>query len=48
VLYQKNIEAICCSRAEVHEQIRLTVKHELGHYSGIGRTNWMYSKMVGM
>jgi predicted Zn-dependent protease with MMP-like domain len=39
VLYQKNIEAICCGGAEVHEQICLTVKHELGHYFGIGRTN---------
>ena len=32
VLYQKNIEAICSSEAEVCEQIRLTVIHELGHY----------------
>ena len=31
VLYQKNIEAICSSDAEVREQIRLTVIHELGH-----------------
>jgi predicted Zn-dependent protease with MMP-like domain len=33
VLYQKNIEAICSSEAEVREQIRRTVIHELGHYS---------------
>ncbi len=35
VLYQKNIEAICCSEAEVREQIRRTVIHELGHYFGM-------------
>ena len=35
VLYQKNIEAICSSEAEVREQIRRTVIHELGHYFGM-------------
>jgi predicted Zn-dependent protease with MMP-like domain len=35
VLYQKNIEAVCSSVAEVREQIRLTVIHELGHYFGL-------------
>ncbi|HEX7287968.1 MAG TPA: metallopeptidase family protein [Candidatus Angelobacter sp.] len=35
VLYQKNIEAVCSSEAEIHEQIRLTVIHELGHYFGM-------------
>ena len=35
VLYQKNIEAVCSSAAEVREQIRLTVIHELGHYFGL-------------
>jgi predicted Zn-dependent protease with MMP-like domain len=35
VLYQKNIEAVCSSEAEVGEQIRLTVIHELGHYFGM-------------
>jgi predicted Zn-dependent protease with MMP-like domain len=35
VLYQKNIEAVCSSDAEVSEQIRLTVIHELGHYFGL-------------
>src|ERR1700693_5630458 len=35
VLYQKNIEAVCSSAAEVCEQIRLTVIHELGHYFGM-------------
>jgi predicted Zn-dependent protease with MMP-like domain len=35
VLYQKNIEAVCSSDAEVRKQIRLTVIHELGHYFGL-------------
>ena len=35
VLYQKNIEAVCSSEAEVRGQIRLTVIHELGHYFGM-------------
>jgi predicted Zn-dependent protease with MMP-like domain len=35
VLYQKNIEAVCSSAAEVREQIRLTIIHELGHYFGM-------------
>ncbi len=35
VLYQKNIEAACSSEAEVREQIRLVVIHELGHYFGL-------------
>jgi predicted Zn-dependent protease with MMP-like domain len=35
VLYQKNIEAVCSTEAEVRKQIRLTVMHELGHYFGM-------------
>jgi predicted Zn-dependent protease with MMP-like domain len=35
VLYQKNIEAVCSSEAEVHHQIRQTLIHELGHYFGM-------------
>ncbi|MFY9841691.1 MAG: metallopeptidase family protein [Terriglobales bacterium] len=35
VLYQRNIEAVCSSEAEIREQIRLTVIHELGHYFGM-------------
>lgn len=35
VLYQKNIEAICRTKAEVREQIRRTVIHEFGHYFGM-------------
>lgn len=35
VLFQKNIEAICSTEAEVREQIRRTVIHEFGHYFGM-------------
>jgi len=35
VLYQKNIEAVCATEAEIRKQIRLTVIHEFGHYFGM-------------
>jgi len=35
VLYQKNIEAVCSTEAEIREQIRRTVIHEFGHYFGM-------------
>lgn len=35
VLYQKNIEAVCSSEAEIRHEIRQTVLHELGHYFGM-------------
>ena len=35
ILYQKNIEAVCRDEAEIRQQIRLTVIHELGHYFGM-------------
>jgi predicted Zn-dependent protease with MMP-like domain len=35
VLYQKNIEAVCSTEAEIRNQIRLTVMHEFGHYFGM-------------
>jgi predicted Zn-dependent protease with MMP-like domain len=35
ILYQKNIEAVCRSEAEIREQVRLTVIHEVGHYFGM-------------
>jgi len=35
VLYQKNIEAVCCNEDEIRQEIRLTVIHELGHYFGM-------------
>ncbi len=34
-LYQRNIEAICSSDAEVRQQIRETLLHEVGHYFGL-------------
>lgn len=35
VLYQKNIEAVCSTEADIREQIRRTVIHEIGHYFGM-------------
>jgi predicted Zn-dependent protease with MMP-like domain len=35
ILYQRNIEAVCSSEAEIRHQIRQTVVHELGHYFGM-------------
>jgi predicted Zn-dependent protease with MMP-like domain len=35
VLYQRNIEAVCSTEAEIRQQIRQTVIHELGHYFGM-------------
>jgi predicted Zn-dependent protease with MMP-like domain len=35
VLYQKNIEAVCRTEAEIRHEIRQTVMHELGHYFGL-------------
>jgi predicted Zn-dependent protease with MMP-like domain len=34
-IYQRNIEAICRTPAEVRRQVRLTVLHEVGHYLGL-------------
>lgn len=34
-LYQKPIEAVCATDAEVREEIRRTVLHEIAHYFGI-------------
>ena len=34
-LYQRNIEAICRTEAEVRRQVRATLLHELGHYFGL-------------
>ena len=34
-LFQKNIEAICHSEAEMVDQIQRTILHEIGHYFGI-------------
>jgi len=35
VLYKRNIEAICATKEELVEEIRLTVLHEAGHYFGL-------------
>jgi predicted Zn-dependent protease with MMP-like domain len=35
VLYQKNIEAVSRSEAEIRYQIRQTLLHEIGHYFGM-------------
>ena len=34
-LYQKNIEAICSTEAQIERQIRDTLLHEIGHYFGL-------------
>lgn len=34
-LYQKNIEAICSTEAQIRQQIRDTLLHEIGHYFGL-------------
>ena len=34
-IYQEHIEEVCANDAEVREQVRKTVLHELGHYFGI-------------
>ena len=34
-LYQRNIEVVCSSEAEVRRQIRATLLHEVGHYFGL-------------
>ncbi len=34
-IYQRNIQRVCTSRAELIEQIRTTVLHEIGHFFGL-------------
>ncbi len=34
-IYQRNIERMCRTRAEVVEQVRTTVLHEVGHHFGL-------------
>lgn len=38
-LFQREIEAICDSEAELVEQVRVTVLHELGHHFGLNERN---------
>ncbi len=35
VIYQKNIETICFTDAEIRHEVRQTVLHEIGHYLGM-------------
>lgn len=35
VIYQKNIEAVCSTEAEIRHEVRQTVLHEIGHYFGM-------------
>jgi predicted Zn-dependent protease with MMP-like domain len=35
VLFRKNLEKVCRDRAELVEQIEITVRHEVGHYLGL-------------
>jgi len=35
VIYQQNIEAICRTDAEIIEEVRKTVIHEIGHHFGL-------------
>ena len=34
-LFKKNLEKVSRTRAELVEQIQITVKHEVGHYLGL-------------
>jgi predicted Zn-dependent protease with MMP-like domain len=34
-IYQRNVEAVCRSDAEIREEVRLTVWHEIAHHFGI-------------
>jgi predicted Zn-dependent protease with MMP-like domain len=35
VIYQENIEAVCRTDAEIVEEVRKTVIHEIGHHFGL-------------
>lgn len=35
ILFKRNLEKVCRTRAELFEQIQITVKHEIGHYLGL-------------
>ncbi len=37
-LYQKNIESVCRSLADLRRQIAVTLYHELGHYFGMSES----------
>ena len=46
ILYQRNIETVCCNEAEIRHEIRQTVLHELGHYFGMEEANWKMSRLM--
>ncbi len=35
VIYQRNVERVCRTKAQIVEQVRLTVLHEIGHHFGL-------------
>ena len=35
ILFKKNLEKVCRTRAELVEQIQTTLQHEIGHYLGL-------------
>jgi predicted Zn-dependent protease with MMP-like domain len=35
VIYQQNIEAVCLTDAEIIDEVRTTVIHEIGHHFGL-------------
>jgi predicted Zn-dependent protease with MMP-like domain len=35
VIYQQNIEAVCRTHAEIVDEVRKTVIHEIGHHFGL-------------
>jgi len=39
VIYQRNLERICRSRAEIIHEVRRTVFHEVGHHFGLDEEN---------
>jgi predicted Zn-dependent protease with MMP-like domain len=34
ILYQKNVEAVCCNETEIRHEVLQSVLHELGHEFG--------------
>jgi len=39
VIYQRNIERLCRSRADIRRQVRKTVLHEVGHHFGLSEND---------
>lgn len=36
ILFKRNLEKVCRNRDELIDQIQITVRHEIGHYLGLG------------